>query len=121
MGGARAKTPSSRSVETQRAVSYFETPSRHADPQYLDNMGNVIPPGKLPGYAIPEAIIPLEKFSLNPNGKNNKPALPLQEAAELGAALSEAHAGYAAPSCGRVMSSATPAPASLTRTTSSCA
>lgn len=48
---------------------------------------------KLPSYAIPEAIIPLEKFPLNPNGKKDKPALPLQEAADLDAALNEAHAG----------------------------
>ncbi|RYP01687.1 hypothetical protein DL764_006150 [Monosporascus ibericus] len=46
---------------------------------------------KLPSYAIPEAIIPLEKFPLNPNGKKDKPALPLKEAAELDAALNEAH------------------------------
>ena len=48
---------------------------------------------KLPSYAIPEAIIPLEKFPLNPNGKKDKPALPLKEAAELDAALNEAHSG----------------------------
>lgn len=46
---------------------------------------------KLPSYAIPEAIIPLEKFPLNPNGKKDKPALPLKETAELDAALNDAH------------------------------
>ncbi|KAI5927913.1 L-aminoadipate-semialdehyde dehydrogenase-like protein large subunit [Camillea tinctor] len=46
---------------------------------------------KLPVYAIPEAIIPLDKFPLNPNGKKDKPALPLKESAELDAALNEAH------------------------------
>ena len=33
-------------TETQRAVSYFEIPSRNTDPQYLENMGNVIPAGR---------------------------------------------------------------------------
>jgi L-2-aminoadipate reductase len=33
-------------TETQRAVSYYEIPSRASDPEYLDNMGNVIPAGK---------------------------------------------------------------------------
>jgi L-aminoadipate-semialdehyde dehydrogenase len=31
---------------------------------------------KLPTYAIPEVIIPLDKFPLNLNGKKDKPALP---------------------------------------------
>ncbi|KAL0941207.1 putative L-aminoadipate-semialdehyde dehydrogenase [Colletotrichum truncatum] len=38
---------------------------------------------KLPIYAIPEIIIPLEKFPLNPNGKKDKPALPFPDAAQL--------------------------------------
>jgi L-aminoadipate-semialdehyde dehydrogenase len=41
---------------------------------------------KLPVYAIPEVIIPLEKFPLNPNGKKDKPALPFPDAAQLAAA-----------------------------------
>lgn len=38
---------------------------------------------KLPVYATPEVIIPLEKFPLNPNGKKDKPALPFPDAAQL--------------------------------------
>lgn len=41
---------------------------------------------KLPAYAIPEVIIPLDKFPLNPNGKKDKPALPFPDAAQLAAA-----------------------------------
>jgi L-aminoadipate-semialdehyde dehydrogenase len=41
---------------------------------------------KLPTYAIPDVIIPLEKFPLNPNGKKDKPALPFPDAAQLAAA-----------------------------------
>ncbi|KAG0646154.1 nonribosomal peptide synthetase [Hyphodiscus hymeniophilus] len=41
---------------------------------------------KLPSYAIPEVIIPLEKFPLNPNGKKDKPALPFPDAAQFAAA-----------------------------------
>ena len=41
---------------------------------------------KLPSYAIPEVIIPLEKFPLNPNGKKDKPALPFPDASQLAAA-----------------------------------
>jgi len=41
---------------------------------------------KLPSYAIPEVIIPLDKFPLNPNGKKDKPALPYPDAAQLAAA-----------------------------------
>lgn len=41
---------------------------------------------KLPTYAIPEVIIPLDKFPLNPNGKKDKPALPFPDAAQLAAA-----------------------------------
>lgn len=33
-------------TETQRAVSYYELPSRNKDPSYLDQMGEVIPAGK---------------------------------------------------------------------------
>ena len=33
-------------TETQRAVSYFEIPSSNEDPNYLDQMGDVIPAGK---------------------------------------------------------------------------
>ncbi|KAI4121611.1 MAG: hypothetical protein LQ347_006797 [Umbilicaria vellea] len=33
-------------TETQRAVSYYELPSRIRDPQYMDHMGDVIPAGK---------------------------------------------------------------------------
>ena len=33
-------------TETQRAVSYYELPSRNKDPSYLDHMGEVIPAGK---------------------------------------------------------------------------
>ncbi|ORY56133.1 L-aminoadipate-semialdehyde dehydrogenase-like protein large subunit [Pseudomassariella vexata] len=52
---------------------------------------------KLPSYAIPEALIPLEKFPLNPNGKKDKPALPLKESADLDAALNEAHVNVDVP------------------------
>jgi L-aminoadipate-semialdehyde dehydrogenase len=41
---------------------------------------------KLPTYAIPDVIVPLEKFPLNPNGKKDKPALPFPDAAQLAAA-----------------------------------
>lgn len=41
---------------------------------------------KLPTYAIPDVIIPIEKFPLNPNGKKDKPALPFPDAAQLAAA-----------------------------------
>ncbi|KAF1814762.1 alpha-aminoadipate reductase [Eremomyces bilateralis CBS 781.70] len=33
-------------TETQRAVSFFEIPSRNADPKYLDTLGDVIPVGQ---------------------------------------------------------------------------
>ena len=33
-------------TETQRAVSYYEIPSRSEDPAYLDQMGDVIPAGR---------------------------------------------------------------------------
>ena len=48
---------------------------------------------KLPSYAIPEVIIPLEKFPLNPNGKKDKPALPFPDAAQLAAARPTAEQG----------------------------
>ncbi|CAG8975772.1 hypothetical protein HYALB_00009292 [Hymenoscyphus albidus] len=41
---------------------------------------------KLASYAIPDIIIPLERFPLNPNGKKDKPALPYPDAAQLAAA-----------------------------------
>lgn len=41
---------------------------------------------KLASYAIPEVIVPLEKFPMNPNGKKDKPALPFPDAAQLAAA-----------------------------------
>jgi L-aminoadipate-semialdehyde dehydrogenase len=41
---------------------------------------------KLATYAIPDVIVPLEKFPLNPNGKKDKPALPFPDAAQLAAA-----------------------------------
>lgn len=41
---------------------------------------------KLASYAVPDIIIPLEKFPLNPNGKKDKPALPFPDAAQLAAA-----------------------------------
>jgi L-aminoadipate-semialdehyde dehydrogenase len=41
---------------------------------------------KLPHYGIPEVIIPLKKFPLNPNGKKDKPALPFPDAAQYAAA-----------------------------------
>lgn len=41
---------------------------------------------KLPTYAIPDVVIPLEKFPVNPNGKKDKPALPFPDAAQLAAA-----------------------------------
>lgn len=33
-------------LETQRAVSFFEVPSRSNDPSFLDNMTEVIPAGR---------------------------------------------------------------------------
>lgn len=33
-------------TETQRAVSYYELPSRHEDPKYIEQMPDVIPAGK---------------------------------------------------------------------------
>ena len=37
-------------TETQRAVSYYEIPSRLEDPGYLDKMGDVIPAGMSTSY-----------------------------------------------------------------------
>jgi L-2-aminoadipate reductase len=33
-------------TETQRAVSYYELPSRSSDPNFLDTLGEVIPAGR---------------------------------------------------------------------------
>lgn len=33
-------------TETQRTISYYEIPSKTSDPEYLENMGNIIPAGK---------------------------------------------------------------------------
>lgn len=41
---------------------------------------------KLPAYAVPTVIIPLNRMPLNPNGKIDKPALPFPDTAELSAA-----------------------------------
>ncbi|KAJ3561112.1 hypothetical protein NPX13_g9069 [Xylaria arbuscula] len=38
---------------------------------------------KLPSYAIPQLLIPLTRFPLNPNGKIDRPALPFPEEADL--------------------------------------
>lgn len=46
---------------------------------------------KLPTYAIPELIIPLDKFPLNPNGKKDKLALPFPDVAQLAAAKPQGH------------------------------
>ncbi|KAI9715612.1 MAG: large subunit of alpha-aminoadipate reductase [Chrysothrix sp. TS-e1954] len=42
---------------------------------------------KLADYAVPEVIIPMERFPLNPNGKIERSALPYPSPAELHAAL----------------------------------
>ncbi|ANB15391.1 L-aminoadipate-semialdehyde dehydrogenase [Sugiyamaella lignohabitans] len=41
--------------------------------------------GKLPSYAVPTVIVPLNKLPLNPNGKVDKPALPFPDTAQLAA------------------------------------
>lgn len=40
---------------------------------------------KLPTYAVPTVIVPLQKLPLNPNGKVDKPALPFPDTAQLSA------------------------------------
>ena len=42
---------------------------------------------KVPVYAIPSVIIPLDRMPLNPNGKVDRPALPFPNPSELGMAL----------------------------------
>lgn len=42
---------------------------------------------KLPQYAVPGVIVPLNRMPLNPNGKVDKPALPFPNPEELTAAL----------------------------------
>ena len=42
---------------------------------------------KLPTYAVPNIIIPLNRMPLNPNGKVDRPALPFPNPEELNAAL----------------------------------
>lgn len=41
---------------------------------------------KLPAYAVPSTIIPLQRMPLNPNGKIDKPALPFPDISEISAA-----------------------------------
>lgn len=41
---------------------------------------------KLPSYAVPSVIIPMNRLPLNPNGKIDKPALPFPDTAQLAAA-----------------------------------
>lgn len=38
---------------------------------------------KLPSYAVPSVIVPLQKLPLNPNGKIDKPRLPFPDTAQL--------------------------------------
>ncbi|KAL9058797.1 MAG: hypothetical protein Q9162_001521 [Coniocarpon cinnabarinum] len=42
---------------------------------------------KVPVYAVPSIVIPLDRMPLNPNGKVDKPALPFPNPSELGTAL----------------------------------
>jgi len=41
---------------------------------------------RLPSYAVPTVVVPLNKLPLNPNGKVDKPALPFPDTAQLAAA-----------------------------------
>ncbi|MCJ1466777.1 large subunit of alpha-aminoadipate reductase [Pseudocyphellaria aurata] len=41
---------------------------------------------KLPAYAVPSIIIPLQRMPLNPNGKIDKPALPFPDISDISAA-----------------------------------
>ena len=47
-------------TETQRAVSFYEIPSRKEDPNYLDSMGDVIPAGK--GMKDVSALLKIQSF-----------------------------------------------------------
>lgn len=42
---------------------------------------------KVPQYAVPSVVVPLNRMPLNPNGKIDKPALPFPNPEELSAAL----------------------------------
>ncbi|KAL8887854.1 MAG: hypothetical protein Q9192_006263, partial [Flavoplaca navasiana] len=42
----KAMPPNPHVLETQRAVSFFEVPSRNSDPSFLDEMTEVIPAGR---------------------------------------------------------------------------
>lgn len=42
---------------------------------------------KVPVYAVPSVIVPLDRMPLNPNGKIDKPALPFPNPQDLGTAL----------------------------------
>ncbi|EEB05845.1 aminoadipate-semialdehyde dehydrogenase [Schizosaccharomyces japonicus yFS275] len=42
---------------------------------------------KLPSYAVPSVVIPMNKMPLNPNGKIDKPALPFPDTNQLAAAF----------------------------------
>ena len=42
----KAMPPNPRVLETQRAVSFFEVPSRNSDPSFLDKITEVIPAGR---------------------------------------------------------------------------
>lgn len=55
-------------TETQRAVSFFDIPSRNEDPKFLENMGDVIPAGR--GMKDVQLLV-VNRESL----KGNKPQL----------------------------------------------